>query len=260
MTEEVVNGAVVAQYTCGSWRISQNRAGTVGYYGYDAGTSVRELFNSTGAITDTYDYDAFGNAVAQSGSTINEFLYRGEQFDSAIGMHYLRARWYRSGIGRFSTADRIVSEPPARPKRAQTKRHSVQSVSSLFAYTAGDPVNRIDPSGNNFVEEGEIDSYDALAARGRIPGSDLEFHHIIPKRFACVLGASEGLMLAIALDSGTHQFYDNMWADEIPTDGRSCEATVREIADAARLIYGGESDIMAVVNAWIEKMTALGVL
>ena len=59
---------------------------------HDAGASVRELLNSLGAVTDTYAYDAFGNTVAQTGSTVNEFLYRGEQFDTGLGMYYLRAR------------------------------------------------------------------------------------------------------------------------------------------------------------------------
>ena len=75
------------------------------YYSYDAGNSVRQLFSDTGAITDTYDYDAFGNTVARTGSTVNEFLYRGEQFDSALGLYYLRARFYIPRTGRFLTAD-----------------------------------------------------------------------------------------------------------------------------------------------------------
>jgi len=48
------------------------------YYGYDAGVSVRELTNTSGGITDTYMYDAFGNTVGWTGSSSNGFLYRGE--------------------------------------------------------------------------------------------------------------------------------------------------------------------------------------
>jgi hypothetical protein len=47
VTEEVASGTVAAQYTYGSRRISQNRAGAVSYYGYDAGGSVRQLFSDT---------------------------------------------------------------------------------------------------------------------------------------------------------------------------------------------------------------------
>ena len=77
VAEEVVGGSVNAQFTYGLMRISQNRAGVVSYYGFDAGGSTRELLNSSGAVTDTYSYDAFGNTVAQTGSTPNEFLYCG---------------------------------------------------------------------------------------------------------------------------------------------------------------------------------------
>jgi hypothetical protein len=31
-------------------------------------------------VTDTYVYDAFGNTVTQTGSTVNAYRYRGEQF------------------------------------------------------------------------------------------------------------------------------------------------------------------------------------
>ena len=48
VTEEVLNGTVVAQYTYGLMRISQNRAGTVSYYGYDAGGSVRAFPDKKG--------------------------------------------------------------------------------------------------------------------------------------------------------------------------------------------------------------------
>ena len=72
-------------------RISQRRAAT-SFYSYDAGGSVRQLTDNTGTVTDTYAYDAFGNTVAQTGSTVNEFQYRGEQYDASLQMYYLRAK------------------------------------------------------------------------------------------------------------------------------------------------------------------------
>jgi hypothetical protein len=40
-----------------------------------------------------YDYDAFGNLIHQTGSTPNNYLFAGEQFDPDLGMHFLRARY-----------------------------------------------------------------------------------------------------------------------------------------------------------------------
>jgi hypothetical protein len=43
---------------------------------YDTGGegSVCELTNAAGTVTDSYDYDAFGNSIATSGSTPNNYL------------------------------------------------------------------------------------------------------------------------------------------------------------------------------------------
>jgi RHS repeat-associated protein len=111
VTEELVNGeGVIRQHTYGVMRISQRQLlvspnWQVSYYGYDGGGSVRQLTDTTGAVTDTYAYDAFGNTVAQTGTTFNQFLYRGEQFDSTLGNYYLRARYYRPQFARFITVD-----------------------------------------------------------------------------------------------------------------------------------------------------------
>ena len=40
---------------------------------------MRTLTNSVGSITDTNDYDAFGNKINSTGSTPNNYLYRGEE-------------------------------------------------------------------------------------------------------------------------------------------------------------------------------------
>ena len=150
-----------AQYTYGRLRISQNRGGVVSYYGYDAGASVRELFSDTGAITDTYDYDAFGNTVARTGSTVNEFLYRGEQFDSVLGIYYLRARYYNSGTGRFLTVDPLEGSP------------SDPTTLHKYLYAGGDPVNRIDPRGReNIEDESNLIGEDVFAQQQVKQGAD----------------------------------------------------------------------------------------
>ncbi len=57
------------------------------------------------ALTDTYDYEAFGNKVNSTGTTPNNYLYRGEQFDSDLGLYYLRARYYNPLTDRFMSRD-----------------------------------------------------------------------------------------------------------------------------------------------------------
>ena len=73
--EEVASGVVQREYTYGLQRISENQlvsgAWTASFFGYDGMGSVRQLTNSAGAVTDTYNYDAFGNKISSTGSTPN---------------------------------------------------------------------------------------------------------------------------------------------------------------------------------------------
>jgi RHS repeat-associated protein len=139
VVEEVQNGAAVRTYTYGLQRISQNQvvnnAWTPSFYGYDGFGSVRQLTNAAGAVTDSYEYDAFGNSFTKQGTTPNYYLYRGEQFDSDLGLYYLRARYYNSVTGRFFSRDPedgIATDPGTLHK---------------YVFAKGDPVNLDDPTG-----------------------------------------------------------------------------------------------------------------
>jgi RHS repeat-associated protein len=96
----------VVSYIYGDDLLSQKRPGTgTGFYHYDGQMSVRQLTDSTGVVTDTYTYDAFGTLLATTGATENRFLYSGEQYDPNIGFYYLRARYYHASAGRFLGQD-----------------------------------------------------------------------------------------------------------------------------------------------------------
>jgi RHS repeat-associated protein len=133
--EEISGGAVQRVYTYGLNRISQSQASGTSFYGYDGHGSVRLLTDATGAVTDRYDYDAFGNIISQAGATPNVYLYSGEQNDPNLGFYYLRARYLAASSGRFISMD--------------SHEGSLLSPASLhrYVYGNGDPVNRIDPSG-----------------------------------------------------------------------------------------------------------------
>jgi RHS repeat-associated protein len=142
--EEVQNGAAVRTYTYGLQRISESQfidnVWTASFYGYDGGGNVRQLINSTGTVTDEYEYDAYGNSFTKSGTTPNNYLYRGEQYDADLGLYYLRARYYNPSTGRFMGRDPFAG------------KRSVPATLHKYLYTGGDPVNWIDPRGSD--EEG----------------------------------------------------------------------------------------------------------
>ena len=127
------------QITYGLERISQFRSTPSGtqksYYVYDGHGSVRALTDGSGNVTDTYDYDAFGNVTHQTGATPNEFLFAGEQYDSNLHLYYNRARYLNTTTGRFWSMDTYDGDP--------------QSPLSLhkYLYVGSDPVNQTDSSG-----------------------------------------------------------------------------------------------------------------
>ena len=60
--------------------------GSVTYYGYDGHGSTRFLTSTSGTVSDTYAYDAYGTLVASTGSTPNDYLYSGEQVRFRLGL------------------------------------------------------------------------------------------------------------------------------------------------------------------------------
>jgi RHS repeat-associated protein len=137
--DELQGGTVTLTYSYGLELISQKLGASgsqLSFYGFDGHGSVRFLTSSTGAVTDTYDYDAYGILTSQTGTTPNNYLFAGEQFDPTLGIYYNRARYYDQRQGRFLTVDSWEGD--------------LQSPLSLhkYLYVGANPVNLIDPTGH----------------------------------------------------------------------------------------------------------------
>jgi RHS repeat-associated protein len=61
----------------------------------------------------------------------------GEQYDSDLGLYYLRARYYNPNTGRFLSRD---------PEDGNAK---IPATLHKYLYAGGDPINRIDPTGRD---------------------------------------------------------------------------------------------------------------
>jgi RHS repeat-associated protein len=155
--DELVNGSVTRTYAYGLALVSEDQllGGTPApsFYGYDGHGNVRFLTSSTGTVTDTYQSDAFGNQIASTGGTPNNFLFSGEQFDNALNFYYLRARYFNPVKGRFETMD--------------PEQGNINNPGSLnkYVYTQNNPVNASDPTGRQeLLEYGlELTHYTELA-------------------------------------------------------------------------------------------------
>jgi RHS repeat-associated protein len=137
--EELQTGAVQTRYTYGSavvsqtYNVSTNPASS--YYGCDAHGNVGFLTDAGGAVTDVYEYDAWGTLLRHTGASDNSRLYAGEETDSEVTLINLRHRFYSPTLGRFTALDRIDGQP------------LLPLSLNRYAYAFGDPVNRIDPTG-----------------------------------------------------------------------------------------------------------------
>jgi RHS repeat-associated protein len=129
------NAQLQVQYTYGSDLIGQQRQGQNTYYHYDGLGSTRALTDQNGNETDAYDYTAFGEALNTTGTTENDYLYTGEQWDDYLGQQYLRARYYDPSSARFTQMDVY-----------QGSRFDPITLNK-YLYANSDSVNGIDPSG-----------------------------------------------------------------------------------------------------------------
>ena len=155
VVDELQSGTVTRTYAYGLERIDENQklsgTWTPNFYGCDGHGSVRQLTSTAGAVTDSYDYDAFGNLINSTGSTPNNYLFAGEQYDPALNLYYNRARYLNTTTGRFWSMD--------------TNEGDDQSPISLhkYLYASGNPVNRMDPSGHqDIIEEVGAEAVDSV--------------------------------------------------------------------------------------------------
>jgi RHS repeat-associated protein len=118
----------------------------INYYVFDGHRSVRALTDASGAATDSYDYDAFGNLIHSTGTTPNNYLFGSEQFDPDLGLYYNRARYLNVSSGRFWSMDTFEGDDASPPSLHK------------YLYVSDNPVDDRDPSGlATLVDtEGEI--------------------------------------------------------------------------------------------------------
>jgi RHS repeat-associated protein len=113
--------------------IEQLTGTTPGYLLDDQSGSTRLITSTTGAVTGTYTYGAYGAVTKQTGTT-TALQYDGQYTDAESGLQYLQARYYDPATGQFLTLDPLVS-----------------LTGKPYGFTDDDPVNASDPSGQTSI-------------------------------------------------------------------------------------------------------------
>ena len=112
--------------------LAESSANVTSYYEQDGLGSITSLGTASGSLANSYVYSAFGGLVSSTGTVANPISYTGREFDSEVGLHYYRARYYDPAVGRF------VSQDPA---------GIIRGGINPYKYVGNDPHNFSDPSG-----------------------------------------------------------------------------------------------------------------
>jgi len=130
------NGEILAQHdgSCTADRY---------FYLNDRLGSVRELIGTDGLVKNHYTYGPFGKMRdPECTETVeNTFKFTGQFFDSEIGQYYMRARQYDPQLMRFTGRDSIKGN------------YKEPMTLHRYLYCRNEPINHIDPSGNEDLGE-----------------------------------------------------------------------------------------------------------
>jgi RHS repeat-associated protein len=133
--------------------ISQHRDNASAFYHPDHLGTVWNLTNAAGSVTDTYLFDAWGNQLASTGSTVNPFRYVGAlgyYAEPSTALTYVRARWLRPATGSWVSVDPVRGE-------------------GRYCVVSGRPLRALDPSGTYRTEDEAIYRY-ARSVIGKVWG------------------------------------------------------------------------------------------
>jgi len=143
-------------YNYGLALVSQRQPNvSTNYFVSDGHGSTRMLTDIGGNFVNAFAYDAYGTLIASNGAAPTAYLYCGQQFDPDLGLYFNRARYLNTDTGRFWTRDSTDGD-----NEDPLSLHK-------YLYGADNPVNNIDPSGNDFIADvvdigdmlGSLDSF-----------------------------------------------------------------------------------------------------
>ncbi|MFD4235388.1 RHS repeat-associated core domain-containing protein, partial [Streptomyces sp. NPDC058542] len=118
---------------------SMTRGGKNHYYLTDALGSVVALADEAGTKVNTYAFSPRGVQRATTSEQVPQPYRFAGGYQDPTGLYHFAARYYDPNIGRFTTPDPSgLEENP-------------------YLYAAGDPVNRIDPTGLYSVDDFKSD-------------------------------------------------------------------------------------------------------
>ena len=120
---------------------------TTSFFQKDGHGAVRALTDINGNVTDTFDYDTYGNLINRTGTTLNNYRYAGERWDPDLGLYYNRSRYLNVDSGRFMTMDTYEGN------------NNIPLSLHKYIYAHNNPINKIDPTGRFAVSNAIVTNF-----------------------------------------------------------------------------------------------------
>ncbi len=114
--------------------------GNVYYVLKDRLGSAYATTDASGNVVGEMRYYAFGETRLSTGNMFTDRLYTGQRQIAELGIYHFNARFYSPKLGRFLSADTLMSGF-ANPQNL-----------NRFSYVANNPVRYTDPTGRCFIE------------------------------------------------------------------------------------------------------------
>ncbi|MBF0532562.1 MAG: RHS repeat-associated core domain-containing protein, partial [Candidatus Omnitrophica bacterium] len=125
-------------------RIAKRQSGVTTYYHADHLGSDNVQTDTGGAQLTQNQYLPYGEFPTTPPAGSSGPRYTGQYYDEETGLYYYGARYYNPTIGRFFTADALIGNPT-----------DSQSF-NRYSYVKNNPINYIDPTGNEYMDLGTI--------------------------------------------------------------------------------------------------------
>ena len=211
------------------------------YYIKNGQQDIIGLSDASGQWVVDYSYDTWGNLLKAGGSMAstlgvdNPFRYRGYYYDTETGLYYLESRYYNPELGRMMSADSLS---------VMGMSKTTLNDKNLYNYCDGNPVGRVDESGNFWagaIFGGVIGCVAGLMTAGAV--AEIEGRKVTKKE-ALVAGltglASGALSGAISGMTGIltpKKIFEYQWLGNIAVAGiaagLAADGSARDRVDAA---------------------------
>ena len=101
---------------------------------YDNNGNITDYVSEDGEVVASYEYDAFGRTISQSGAMADEFPFRfsTKYYDAEAKLYYYGERFYSPELGRWLNRDPIEED----------------GGGNLYMFCGNNGVGKVDPMGN----------------------------------------------------------------------------------------------------------------